>query len=175
MYLRGLTKGEGTELFIQLLKLQSLSSLCEDACSSSEYWHQNEYQMTGSKSVSLCLFNPCCCFFIWTISDINFFLYDGSLSIILILSQSKSLLSLSLCSEITDGDPFFFLISESCSLILVRRPLGLSYVRGITIMTKYLVNHTLMWHKIQTVFTTFYKTVECVRNGKCNVKTIFFS
>jgi len=73
----------------------------------------------GSKFVLICLFKPCCCF-MWTISETNLLWYEGSLSIILILSHSNSWLRFNQCSIITDGDPFFFLISVLCSLILVR-------------------------------------------------------
>ena len=54
----------------------------ESACIMGEY-------ISGKDSVSLCKLSPFFCLFIKIISEINILLYDGSLSKILTLFQSK--------------------------------------------------------------------------------------
>ena len=56
-----------------------------------KYLYNREYirDISGKDSVSLCKLSPFFCLFIKIISEINILLYDGSLSKILTLFQSK--------------------------------------------------------------------------------------
>jgi len=50
---------------------------------------------------------------------------------------------------------------------------SLSYVEDVTVMTRHFVDHSIIRHRIQNIFITFYKFIKRVRNRKCYIKSKF--